>query len=306
MTHYETLGVPQTASKEEIKKAYRQLSMKYHPDRNFGDVEMSKKTQLINEAYEILGDEEKRRQYDIGGNENINMNMSEVPIHEIFSALFGGGGGGGGIRFMNPQHIPQVHIFQGQQGHHPFFQQHFFQEESVQPIQCQVKVDLSKITENVQMEVEIERIVQLNDTREHIFEKIKVTIPQGVEDKECIVLKDMGHTVHHLKGDVVVTVNVHNDTIYKRERLDLVLEQTITFKESICGFSRDLIHINGKGYTLNNSKGTVMQDGQKRVIPTLGLRRNGELGNLVIVFRVQSPPALLTDEQLEKLREILL
>jgi curved DNA-binding protein len=275
--------------------------MKYHPDRNGGDAEMSKKTQFINEAYEILGDEEKRRQYDMGGGNNDIMN--EVPIHEIFSALFGGGGG---MRFMNSQqHIPQVHIFQGQGQGHPFFQQHFFQE-SVQPIHCQVKVDLSKITDSLSMEVEIERIVQLNDVIEHVFEKIKVAIPQGVEDKECIVLKDMGHVVQHLKGDVLVTVNVHNDTIYQRERLDLVLEQTITFKESMCGFSRDLIHINGKGYTLNNSKGTVMQDGQKRVIPTLGLRRNGEVGNLVIVFRVQSPPALLTDEQLEKLREILL
>lgn len=291
MSHYETLGVLPTASKEEIKKAYRQLSMKHHPDRNLGDIEMSKKTQFsINEAYEILGDEEKRKHYDVTLNPNVNINEQcvfshNIPINEIFSALFG----------MHHHHhqMPQVHI-----------QTHFFQP--IQPIHCHVTVDLSKIVEDIEMNMDVERMVQLdhNGHNEYVLDTIKVIIPQGVEDNECIVIKDMGHVIPPMKGDVVVTVNIRNDTIYQRQGLDLVLEQTITFKESICGFTRDLVHINGKGYKLNNVKGTIMLDGQKRTIPHLGLRRNQQIGNLIIVFRVQPPSTILTDDQLATLQEI--
>ena len=164
MSHYETLGLPQNASKEEIKKAYRQLSMKYHPDRNFGNAEMSKKTQSLNEAYEILGDEEKRRQYD-----NHEHGLMDIPVQDIFNALFGMGGGGHG--FMNQDNFspqPQVHIFQTHHSH-PFA--HFF-KESVQPIHCHVNVQLSKILDPMEVEVDVERIVQ-HETREHVLDKVK-------------------------------------------------------------------------------------------------------------------------------------
>lgn len=62
--YYKTLGVEKTASADEIKKAYRNLAFKYHPDRNAGNKEAEEKFKLINEAYSVIGDEDKRRQYD--------------------------------------------------------------------------------------------------------------------------------------------------------------------------------------------------------------------------------------------------
>ena len=69
---YEVLGVDRNASAEEIKKAYRVLAMKYHPDRNQGDAAAEKKFQQINNAYSVLSDESKRRQYDLYGSSSMS------------------------------------------------------------------------------------------------------------------------------------------------------------------------------------------------------------------------------------------
>jgi len=92
--HYEVLGVPETASQEDIKKAYRKLSLQYHPDRNSNSAESTTKFQSISSAYETIGDEEKRRQYDM------QSKMQGMPF-----------GGGPGMPFGNgmPFHFPGMH-----------------------------------------------------------------------------------------------------------------------------------------------------------------------------------------------------
>lgn len=100
--YYEILEVPKSASQEEIKKAYRKVALKFHPDRNQGDKAAEEKFKEAAEAYEILGDAEKRKQYDqfghamngggFGGGGYQNVNMED--IFRNFGDVFGGGGGG--------------------------------------------------------------------------------------------------------------------------------------------------------------------------------------------------------------------
>jgi len=125
---YKILGVHEKATKEEIKKAYRNLSIKHHPDKNPGNIEAVSKFQKISEAYETLGDEQKREEYDMM-NKNPFMRMNsqfengmgmgmEVPFDELLGAFFGMGGmpgmgGMGGIPFGMGR-MPQgqnIHIF---------------------------------------------------------------------------------------------------------------------------------------------------------------------------------------------------
>ena len=107
--YYEVLGVAKSASEQEIKKAYRRLAMKHHPDRNEGNVEAEEKFKEASEAAEVLLDAEKRSTFDqyghaaFDGNQGFGgggMNMDDIfsQFGDIFGGAFGGFGGGGGQR----------------------------------------------------------------------------------------------------------------------------------------------------------------------------------------------------------------
>jgi DnaJ-class molecular chaperone len=141
--YYAILGINENASPEEIKKAYRALQMKWHPDKNAGSQESINMTQKLNEAYETLGDEQKKEEYDFNRkNPNPFAKMSgasagvhHVNVNDLFSSLFGGGmpfgmnmGMGGFPGGM--QGFPagaNIHVFHGPMG----FQQAFQKPEPI-------------------------------------------------------------------------------------------------------------------------------------------------------------------------------
>lgn len=108
--YYEVLGVPRTATEEELKKAYRTLAKKYHPDLNPDNKEAEAKFKEANEAYAVLSDADKRRNYDQYGHAGVDgqgfggfEGGFNIDLEDLFGNLFGGFGGGGGRRRTGPQ-----------------------------------------------------------------------------------------------------------------------------------------------------------------------------------------------------------
>ena len=104
--YYEVMGLQKGASDDEIKKAFRQLAKKYHPDLNPGDKEAEAKFKEVNEAYEVLSDKEKRARYDQFGHAGVDPSYGagaaggspfgqDIDLGDIFNSFFGGFGGGG-------------------------------------------------------------------------------------------------------------------------------------------------------------------------------------------------------------------
>jgi len=311
-SYYKILGVDEKSSKEDIKKAYRGLQMKYHPDKNQGSQDAITMTQKLNEAYETLGDEQKREEYDMTRNNPFLRHGSsggmEVPIDELFSTLFGinpfggiggigGIGGMGGMGGMPPG--AKVHFFQGG----PMNFQQTMQKPT--PILKTINIKISQVLTGATVPLEIERWILENGMKVFEREIIYITVPKGIDDGELIVLRDKGNILNEqCKGDLKVFVKVENDSIFNRSGLDLVLEKNITLKDALCGFSFEITYINGKSYTLNNNPGNIIPPGFRKVIPNLGLERDQHKGNMVIIFNVQFPEKL-TEEQMKQIGGIL-
>jgi DnaJ-class molecular chaperone len=301
---YDILGVSENASKDDIKKAYRTLQMKHHPDKNPGDQESINMTQKINEAYEILRDDQKRAEYDMmksGSFMRMNSNgphNMDVPLNDIFNMMFGGAPFGmPGMPGMPPG--AKIHIFHG--GPMGFNQA----MNKPIPIMKSLQINMEQVLNGGSIPLEIERWILENGTKVFEKETIYVDVPAGIDDNEMIILRDRGNIISdQCKGDIKINIIVQNNTAFKRSGLDLILEKTITLKEALCGFSFELNYVNGKSYTLNNNKGSIVPPEYKKVYPDMGLKRGEHKGNMIINFHVEFPEKL-TNEQIETLINIL-
>jgi DnaJ-class molecular chaperone len=324
INHYETLGVPKESTDSDIKKAYRKLSLQHHPDRG-GD---ANKFQEISNAYEILGDESKRRQYDAelnggGGIHFANMHgggggggMEEFSdIGNLFSMFFGGGGGmppGMPHGFPGFPGMPQgfggpnIRVFHN--GIPVNIESNIFNTfQKPPPIIKNIRITLEQAYQGVIIPVEFDRWILVDNVKQNERENIYVNIPQGSDDNEMIVLENKGHILNeHVKGDIKIIVNIENNTEFKRAGLDIIYKKKISLKESLCGFSFEITHLNGKQLCLNNNTNrTIIKPYFKKVIPNMGLIRDKEnIGNLIIEFEIDYPETL-SDTQIEALTNIL-
>jgi DnaJ-class molecular chaperone len=313
---YNILEVPETASSEEIKKAYRRLSMLHHPDKNGNSLESTEKFQKISEAYEVLGDADKKQEYDLTRNNPFIRMMSQqggghpghnVSADELFSTLFGmpffsGQGPHHGIHPSFGQG-PNIRVFHNGVpvsghglGHGLNINQmfgHGFEQQKPAPITAQLNVPIDKILTGTTIPVDIERWILENGNKVFEHEMVYVTVPKGADEGEIIVLPGKGNVASESnKGDIKIFIKIENDTPFKRHGLDLVLEKTITVKDALCGFSFELKYLTGKVYTITNNSGNIISHGYKKVIPGMGFERDGHKGNLIIMFDIVFPEKL--------------
>lgn len=332
--YYKILGVDEKSTEDEIKKAYRRMSMLHHPDKNGNTDESKQMFQELNNAYATLSEPNKRRVYDMmrkGGGGGAHPNM----FHHFGG---GGGGGAGGMPAGFPPGIPEelLHMLFGggaaasfgSQGHghghgqgqgpkvvfqafhngrpmsnpqqhpqHPPQQPHVRVYQVPETIIKTVSLTLEQCYNGCSFPLDIDRQVPDNDIIKIERETIHAQIPKGVQSGDTIILNDCGHMNEAgMKGDIRIIINVLQHAVFKVENLDLVIEKTIPLKSALCGFDFEISHINGRVFKLANKPGNIIKPGSIKTIPGLGLEKNGEIGALKIKFNVDFPDTLTMEQ----------
>jgi DnaJ-class molecular chaperone len=309
---YETLGLTETANQDEIKKAYRKLSLQYHPDRNNNSPESTLKFQNINAAYDIIGDEDKRRTHDMQNKMPFGKG-SGIPSffsHTTSTPTSGEFDPSDILNFISSNFFNTS--VSNSNGQNVKFGGNMFNMENIKqrltkptPIIKTETITLSKAFTGYNMPIEITRWIIENDIKREETETIYIPIPCGVDNNEIIILREKGNVLsENNKGDIKVFIKIHNDTDFTRNGLDLILDKKIKLKDALCGFVFDMNYLDGRTFKINNNVGNIITNNYNKVLPNMGMKREDHVGNLIINFSVTFPEQL-TIEQINALQEIL-
>lgn len=332
---YARLELANTATGEEIKKAYRRLSLVHHPDRNANNPESVKAFQSIGEAYEMLSDPAKRRQYDFSlknGGVSQGGGMGNMPSfqspEEMFAHIFGGMGGGGGMPFPIPGMMghgagPDMMsgmgsgsgLFPGTGGGGGGVRFQVFRNgvpvdietgmNKPTPITKKLEIDMAMVLNGGSVPIEVDRWVLEGGVKRMETVNMYIDIIQGIDTNEIMILEGKGNIMNdRCKGDIKVIIQVTNDSDFIRKGLDLILHRSISIKDALCGFTFELKYLNGKTYTISNPAGNIIVPEYNKQLDGMGLKRGNAVGNLIIVFHIQFPTSL-DMETIDKLKEIL-
>ncbi|WQY07239.1 DnaJ domain-containing protein [Helicobacter pylori] len=283
---YQTLNVSENASQDEIKKSYRRLARQYHPDLN-KTKEAEEKFKEINAAYEILSDEEKRRQYDqFGDNMFGGQNFSDFArsrrtsedLDDILSSIFGRGGFS--QRFSQNS--------QGFSGFNFSNFSNFAPENLDMTVALNVSV-LDTLLGN-------KKQVSINN------ETFSLKIPIGVEEGEKIRVRNKGKTGRTGRGDLLLQIHIEEDEMYRREKDDIIQTFDLPLKTALFGGKIEIATWH-KTLTLTIPPNTKAM--QKFRIKDKGIknRKTSHVGDLYLQARLILPKTETLSNELKALLE---
>ncbi|HEY3276794.1 MAG TPA: DnaJ C-terminal domain-containing protein [Syntrophorhabdaceae bacterium] len=245
--YYEILGIARGASEEEMKKAYRKLALKYHPDKNPGDKAAEEKFKEISEAYAVLSDKDKRTQYDTYGMGGFQQRYSEEDIFRGFSMgdLFKDLGFGGGDMFTT--------IFgrqAGRGGGRQRQQQNYdFRDFITHPQQGGPEPGL-----DIHYELEIPFMDAVKGSQKKVSfatpmgtEEVNVKIPAGISTGKKLRLQGKGNADPRtgMQGDLYITIKVGDHPVFKRTGNDLYVTKEIKITDALLGAEVEVPSIDG-------------------------------------------------------------
>jgi curved DNA-binding protein len=299
--YYKILEVEKSASTEEIKKAYRKMAMKYHPDRNDSNKISEEKFKEISEAYAVLSDPEKKKQYDMFGAEGFQQRYSQDDIFSnfdfgtIFKEFgFGNGSGwkrGGGSGIFN-------HIFSGV-NRRPGYKTQDDSYRSIfsnfgertggfkgQDVIYELPLHLQDIVTSEQRTISY--------TLGGMSQQIRVKIPAGIADGKKLRLAAKGQSGPNggPPGDLYIKVKILDHPVFQREGDDLYTNRDIKFSEAALGTTIEVPTIDGKRLGLKIPQGT--QSGSKMRLKGQGMPRmnGGGRGDEYVKINVAVPKKL--------------
>ena len=319
--YYELLGCSRSATEDELKKAYRKLAMKWHPDKNKDNRKQAEeKFKKISEAYDVVSDKQKRGVYDKFGEEglkggmggggangfrgaNFNFRRPEDIFSEVFGAQFGGMGGGGpgmeDLFSMFGGGMPGGGMHGGFGGGPSCGMRRTNSRRKPSPTVNNVPFALEDLYKGVTKKYKITRTV--NGLQQQ--ETVTVDVKPGWKKGTKVTFEGKGDQPSgQLAGDVVFVIDEKPHAHFKREGNDLIYLQDIPLAQALCGFAMSIPTLDGRQLRVDLTE--VVTPGYEKVIASEGMpiKSGQRKGNMRIKFNVQFP-SKLTDDQKKKIKE---
>ncbi|KAJ0112975.1 hypothetical protein Patl1_00909 [Pistacia atlantica] len=331
-SYYEILQVPRGASDEQIKRAYRKLALKYHPDKNQGNEEANKRFAEINNAYEVLSDNEKRNIYDKYGEEGLKQHAASggrgggmgVNIQDIFSSymmlftsFFGGGPMEEEEKIVKGDDViveldaTLEDLYMG--GSLKVRILHVWREKNIikpapgkRRCNCRNEVYHKQIAPGMfqQMTEQVcEQCQNVKYEREGYF--ITVDIEKGMHDGQEVVFYEDGEPIIDGEpGDLKFRIRTAPHDTFRREGNDLHTTVTITLVQALVGFEKTIKHLDEHLVDISSKGITKPKEVRKFKGEGMPLHYSNKKGDLYVTFEVLFPTSL-TEDQKKKIKEVL-
>lgn len=294
--YYKILGVDKGASPEDVKKAYKKLARKYHPDLNPNDPDAHRKFQEINEANEVLSDPEKRKKYDQYGENWKHADEFEAQQQQYRQYQSQSGQGGGTYWSTSGDGSEFSDFFEqmfGGMGGRSSYSSRGSQGFRGQDYTTELQVSLTEAAKTHK------QIITVNG------KNLRITIPAGITNGQTIKLKGQGGPGVNggPAGDLYITFHIPEDSRFKRVGDDLYITAPLNLYTAILGGEQIVETMDGKVKlkvnpgTQNNSKVRLKGKG----FPVY--KEDGKFGDLIVTYSIDIPTNL-TDKQKELFREI--
>ena len=299
--YYQILGVKKNASPEEIKKAYRKLALKYHPDRTKGDKAAEEKFKEINEAYAVLSNPEKRKQYNTFGSTEFHRRFTQDDIfrdfdfgnifrefglgEDMFSRIFGGPRAKRGYTTYGPQ-FDTGDMF----GFGPGAQR----VKKGGDLLYELPITLNDVATGA------EKVVSF--MRGGKTERISVKIPPGIPTGRKLKIPGKGEEARGFQpGDLYVQVKVSEHSLFKRDGNNLYIKKQVKLTEAILGTTIQVPTLEGKNLSVKVPPG--VQSHAKMRVKGHGLPsfRGSERGDLLVEVVVKIPKQM-SEKQMDMIK----
>jgi curved DNA-binding protein len=306
--YYKTLGVEKGADPEAIKKAYRKLALKFHPDRNPGNREAEEKFKKISEAYAVLSDTEKRKQYDSFGSDQFSRRYSQEDIFRNFDLNeilrdFGFGGAGGNERVFRGAGRRGGYTFrtggdplrdlfgQGQPDYEP--------PQKGEDLHYNLSITLEESVSGADKKLALQQELEVHE--------ISVRIPAGISTGKKLRLAGKGHPGVHggPAGDLYLNITIIPHPIFARDGSDIYIEKAVSFTQAVLGSSIEVPTIDGTTKRIKVPAGT--QSGTKirmKGYGVPGLKGSGSSkGDQFVKISIEVPRKI-NEKQLQLIKKL--
>ena len=294
--YYNILNLSKNANINDIKKAYRQLSIKFHPDKN--NTRDSEQFNKINEAYSKLLDK-----YSIHDKYNNETHNNEVKIGELVSSF---ANANANANAANANNANANNANANASSCSDILKYSYFSSNSSEDIIIDLNVTFNEAYNGCTKPIVVNRKIIVNNVIGHEKETLYIPIPKGIDANEIIALPNKGNVII-INGiisysNIKILICLIKNELFERNGLDIIFIKTITLKEALLGFSFNLTHINNKNFKITCSE--IINFNYEKLIPNMGFIRDTFVGNLIIKFNITFP--LTISQESKKLLEKLL